>query len=113
MLSHAKFINAPNTLVIITPDTIILVITLCNMPKLFQRLKAWLEVGLTSINTLRYINVNKVLDTDFAVLREWDFTASFSRKGKVNPLKKLRKNAMATKVFSKLGEKETVNNKRH
>ena len=53
------------------------------------------------------------MDTDFAVLREWDFTASFSRKGKVNPLKKLRKNAMATKVFSKLGEKETVNNKRH
>ena len=60
MLSHDKFINAPNTLVIITPDTIILVITLCNMPKLFQRLKAWLEVGLTSINTLRYINVNKI-----------------------------------------------------
>ena len=60
MLFHAKFINAPNTLVIITTDTIILVITLCNMPKLFQRLKAWLEVGLTSNNTLRYINVNKI-----------------------------------------------------
>ena len=37
---HAKFINAPNTLVIRTADTDILVITLCNMPKPFQGLKS-------------------------------------------------------------------------
>ena len=57
MFFYAKFINAPNTLAIRIVDTGILVITLCNMPKLFQGLKAWLEVGLTSHNTLRYINV--------------------------------------------------------
>ena len=60
MLFHAKFINAPNTLVIRTDDTDVLVITLCNMPKLFEGLKTWLEVGLPSNNTLRYINVNEI-----------------------------------------------------
>ena len=67
MSFHAKFINAPNTLVIGTVDTDILGITLCNMPKLFQGLKAWLEVGLTWNNLLCYINANeitKVLHSD-------------------------------------------------
>ena len=60
MLFHAKFINAPNTPVIRPVDTDILVITLCNMPKLCSGLKAWLEVGLTSNNTLRYVNVKEI-----------------------------------------------------
>ena len=60
MLFHAKFINAPNTLAIRTVDADILVISLCNMPKLFQGLKAWLEVCLPSNNTLRYMNMNKI-----------------------------------------------------
>ena len=59
-LFHAKFINALNTVVIRTADTDILVITLCNKPKLHQGLKAWLEIGLTSNITLRYINVNEI-----------------------------------------------------
>ena len=48
MLFNARFINAPNDLVIRTADTEIVVITLWNMPKLFQELKASLEVDLTS-----------------------------------------------------------------
>ena len=108
MLFHAKFINAPNTLVIRTADTDILVITLCSMPKLFQGLKAWLEVGLTSNKPMSWIL--KLLCFTWLSCR-CDFTASFSDKGKRNPLKKLRKNAMAIKVFSELGEKETVNKK--
>ena len=54
MSFHAKFINAPNTLVIRTVDTDILGITL------FQKLKAWLEVGLTWNNLLCYINANEI-----------------------------------------------------
>ena len=91
------------------------------MPKLYQGLKAWLEVGLTSNITLRYINVNEINQSlgyrlccalpDHHVFIGCDLTASFSRKGKVNPFKKLRKNAMAIKVFSELGEKETVDKK--
>ena len=60
MLFRAKFISARNTLVKRTVDTDILVITLCNKPKLFQRLKARLEVELTSNNILRYLNVNEI-----------------------------------------------------
>ena len=67
---------------------------------------------------MRYINVNKINQSlvnriccplpDYHVFTGCDFTASFIRKGKVNPLKKLRKNAMAVKVCSALGEKEIV-----
>ena len=35
MFFHAKFINAPNTILVGTADTDILVITICNTPKLF------------------------------------------------------------------------------
>ena len=101
MLFDAKFINAPNALVIRTVDTGILVITLCNMPKLFQGLKVWLDVGLTSNNTLRYIDVKEIHHSlgyrlcfalpGYHASTGCDFTVSFSREGKVNHLKKLRK----------------------
>ena len=121
MLFHAKLRNSPNAHVKRTADTDILFITLGNMSKPFQALKSWLRVGLTSNNTLRYINMNKINQglryrlccvlPDYQAFAGCEFTASFSRKGKVNPLKKLRKNAMAIRVFSELGEKETVNKK--
>ena len=121
MLFHAKLINSPNTLVKRTSDIHILVITLGNMSKPFQGLKPWLRVGLTANNTLRYITMNKRNQSlryrlccvlpDYQAFAGCEFTASFSRKGKVNPLKKLRKNAMAIRVFCELGEKETVNKK--
>ena len=39
MLFHAKSINAPNTVVIRTAHTDVLIITLCNLSKLYQGLK--------------------------------------------------------------------------
>ena len=121
MLFHAKLINSPNTLVKRTADTDILVITLGHISKPFQGLKSWLRVGLTANNTLRYINMNKrnqslryrlcCVLADYQAFAGCEFTASFSRKGKVNPLKKLRKNAMAIRIFCELREKETVNKK--
>ena len=93
MSFDAKFINAPNALAIRTAATDISVITIFIMPKLFQGLKAWLEVGLTSNNTLGYINVNKINQSlgyglccalpGYHASSECDFTASFSRKGKL------------------------------
>ena len=41
-------------------DADVLVIIPCSLPRLYQGLKLWLEFGLTSNNTLRYINVNKI-----------------------------------------------------
>ena len=60
MLFHVKSINAPNTVLIKTADTYILVITLYKMPKLYQDFEVWLEVGLTSNNALRYINLSEI-----------------------------------------------------
>ena len=68
------------------------------MQKLFQGLKAWLEV----------------FDTNFAVLHLVIMLllgASFSHKGEVNHLKRVRKKVMAINGFSELGEKEIVNKK--
>ena len=44
MLFHAKSINAPNTLVIRTADRDVSIVTLCNLLKLYQGLKVWLEI---------------------------------------------------------------------
>ena len=95
MLFHAKFINAPNTLVIRTVDADILVISLCNMPKLFQGLKAWLEVCLPLNNLLRYMNMNKINQSlgcslccalpGYYAFAGCDFTATFTRKGNIIP----------------------------
>ena len=125
MLFHAKFINAPDTLALRTVDTDILVITFCNKPKLFLGLKAWLEVGLTSNNTLQYINVKEINQSlgyrlccvlpCYHTFTGCDFTTSFSRKGKNNPFKKLMKNAIVIKVFSEIEEENSHQelNKRH
>ena len=59
-LFHVKSLNTPNAGVIRTADTNILIITLRNLPRPYEGMKLWLEVGLTSNNTLRYINANEM-----------------------------------------------------
>ena len=97
MLFHAKSIAAQKKVVIRTADTDVLIIALCNFPKLHSGMQLWLEVGLYTQNTLRYIDINAMhqqLDNDlckalpgYHSFTGCDYTASFSRKGKVNPLK--------------------------
>ena len=80
-----------------TIDTDISVIILCNMPKLFQGLIAWLEALLPLQNTLPFINVNKINQIfeysfcyalpGYHTFTGCHFTASLSGKGKVNTLK--------------------------
>ena len=82
-------------------------------------MKSWLEVGLRSDNTLCYINVNEINQNlgyrlccalpGYHAFTWCNLTASFSREGKLNPLKNLRKNAMVIKVFNEIEEKETIN----
>ena len=42
-----------------------------------------------------------------------DYTASFSRKGKVRPLALLEKNQNAIEMFSKLGDEEGINDEQY
>jgi hypothetical protein len=102
MFYHLANILVPNKVVIRTDDTDCLIIALgCyhlyNQPDL----KIWMEPGVQSNNTLRYISINQL----HAALGEslcqslpayhaftgCDYTASFSRKGKIRPLKVLER----------------------
>ena len=120
IFEHKVWIDIQYMKYFLNLDADVLVIIPCSLPRLYQGLKFWLEFGLTSNNTLRYINVNKIYQSlgyklcrdlpGYHVFTGSDFTASFSQE-KANPLKKLRKNAMSIKVFSELGEKETLDKK--
>ena len=116
MLFNARFKTGPTALVINTADTDILIITLCNMPKVFQGMKSWMEVGLTSNKDTAWLNVNKINQSlgyrIFCILPSYhtftgcNFAVSLLHNVKVNALKKLKKIVMAIKVLSDLVEKE-------
>ena len=113
---HLKSISAPNTVVLRTADTDILVIVLVCFSSLDQEVNTWLEVGLYTKNTLRYKSVNqfqlsmKMGDVFCRSLPAYhaftgcDYTAAFSRKGKVQPFKLLEKNRNIQDLFGELGQ---------
>jgi len=73
-------------------------------------------VGLFSKNTLRFININQLYNTLGATLSKSlpgyhaftgsDYTAAFSRKGKLSALKVLEKDNKLQETFGKLGEED-------
>ena len=114
MVYHLKSISAPNTVVLRTADTDILVIVLGCFSSLDQEVNTWLEVGLYTKITLRYKSVNqlsmKLGDVFCRSLPAYhaftgcDYTAAFSRKGKVQPFKLLEKNRNIQDLFGELGQ---------
>ena len=76
--------------------------------------KVWMDVGLSSNNTRRYINISQLTHKlDSNVLKALpgihaftgcDYTASFLNKWKVKPLEKMLKNDSMIRVFFSLGE---------
>ena len=81
----------------------------------------WLEVGLCPKNRLWYIDVNKsnakIRGSVFKELPAYhaftgsDYTAPFSRKGNVRPLKYLKKYETIQDIFTDMGYAETVSEK--
>ena len=77
-----------------------------------QKLKLWLEMGVETKNTLRYVSVNQIYSflgqllssalPAFHALFGSDYTAAFSRKRKVRPFKCLENIEEAQCVFSNL-----------
>ena len=114
MIYHLKSITAPNNVVIRTADTDVLIIALGCFSSLNQQVNTWLEVGLYTKNTLRYISVNQlflklgdVLCKSLPAYHAFtgcDYTASFSRKGKIQPFKLLEKNKDIQELFGELGQ---------
>ena len=62
MLFHLSKLASPSNIVIRTVDTDVLVIALGELHKLEDGKQVWMETGITSKNTLRYISVNKIYD---------------------------------------------------
>ena len=67
MLFHVENLVVSNNMVVRTADTDVLIIALINIEKLPAAipvwLDVWLEIGLRTNNTLRYVNVGKLLQT--------------------------------------------------
>jgi len=113
MFYHLANIPTPNNVVVRTSDTDCLIIALGCYQLFDQSLKIWIEAGLLTNNTQRYISINQM----HAALGETlcnslpayhaftgcDYTSSFNRKGSIRPLKLLQKNHDAQAAFSQLG----------
>ena len=101
MLFHVGHLVAPNTVVVSTADTDVLIIALANMEKLPAGINVWLEMRLYINNTLRYVNMNKfhhALGNSLCValpglhVFSWSgYTASFNYKETTRPLKLLER----------------------
>ena len=87
--------STPSNIVIRTVDTDVLIIALDSLHLLAEGKQIWIETGLVTKNTLRYININQIHDhfgVEFCtalpvchVFSGCGYTASFSRKGKIRP----------------------------
>ena len=90
-----------------------LVIALGCLEHIPEFINLWLEVGLFAKNKLKHIDVRKLfnkLEKDlrkalpaFHVFTGSDYTAAFSRKGKIRQLKTVEKDKTAQTVFGDMG----------
>ena len=95
-----------------------LVIVLVCLEHIPESLKLWLEVDLYAKNSVRYIDVRKLFNKlgkdlcrvlpAFYVFTGSEYTAAFSRKGKIRPLKTLEKDKTAQTVFGDMGFSDDI-----
>ena len=60
MLFHFRHLVAPNNVVVRTTDTEVLTIVLANIEKLPAGIDVWLEMGLHTNNTFKYVKLTKL-----------------------------------------------------
>ena len=105
-----------STIVVWSCDTDVLVILLTHAQALGKHL--WLDVGINSNNTRRYINItelDKNLGSDMCkalpglhAFTGCDYTAALMRKGKVCMLAMVEKSKKFQEAFGQLGESRRV-----
>ena len=118
IMFHILNLDPPGKTVVRTSDTDILIILLGVFHEFKKNSEIWMEIGEISRNTLRYININQLhncLGTKlsksllaFHAFTGSDYTSSFSRKGKIRPLKLLERDEEMQNVFGTLGSTENV-----
>lgn len=115
---HAKHadenLDEPH-IVVRANDTDILVILLFHTRHVAS--KIWMDIGKSSDNTRRYIDVTSLALTigpmadvlpALHAFTGSDYTASFLRKGKVKPYDKIERSPSYQEVFTKYGDQEDV-----
>ena len=113
ILGNVLSLENQSNVVIRTADTDYLIIGLECREKLDPSLKIWLEVRVQSRNNFKFISVDSIYSNleknickalpAYHTFTGSDFTAFLSRKGKIQPLKKLEKDVQAQIVFGYLG----------
>ena len=104
--------------IIRTSDTDVLVIALSCLEHIPESINLWLEVGFYAKKSLRYIDVRKLFNKlrknlsralpAFHVFIGIDYTAAFSRKGKIRALKTLEKDKTTQTVFGDMGFSDDI-----
>ena len=97
MLFHLSKCSTSSNIVTRTVDTDVLIIALGSLHLLTEGKQIWMESGLVTRNTLRYINIKQTHNhfgvgfhpalPAFHASSGCDYTASFNLKGKIRPLK--------------------------
>ena len=118
MFFHLSKCSTPSNIVIQMVDTDVFIIALGSLHLLAEGKKVWIETGLVTKNTLRYININQIHNhfgvgfctalPAFHAFSSCNYTASFNRKGKIRPMKLLEKNESVQQVFSKLHDWDAI-----
>ena len=112
MLFHPSKCSTPSNIVIRTIDADVIIIALGSLHLLVESKQVWIETGLVTKNTLRYINIKQIHDhfgvgfctafLRFHAFSGCDYTASFNQQVNIRPTKLLEKNESVQQVFSKL-----------
>ena len=99
-----------------------LVISLGCLEPIPESINLWREVGLYAKNSLRCVDIRKLFNklgkdlcrasSAFHVFTGSDYTAAFSRKGKIRPLKTLEKDKTAQTVFRDMGFSDDIQGKK-
>lgn len=118
MVFHLSTLPSRTNVVIRSADTDVMAILLGNIYKLKQNVNIWMEVGVQSKNTLRYIDVSSLAKKlgeslcrslpGFHSFTGCDFSPAFSRKGKKQPFAQLEKNLKSQVAFATLGSSKEV-----
>ena len=118
MIYHVTILEEKSKIIIRTSDTDVLVIVLVCLEHIPESIKLWLEVDLYPKNSLRYIDVRKLFNKlgkdlcrvfpAFYVFTGSEYTAAFSRKGKIHPLKTLEKDKTAQTPFGDMGFSDDI-----
>ena len=99
-------------------DTDVFILLLYHIAHATGSPAVWVDAGLASNNTRRYINISKLVSHLDSVpvdalpalhaFTGCDYTAAFMNKGKLKPLDLMMKSPVHTEIFSKLGNNSII-----